>query len=50
MKDTDSLADSYRESFGDSSWELDALDPRMIADLIREAILGIRDDDAWEKS
>lgn len=37
-KDTDSRSDGYREMFGDSSWELDALEPSVIAALIRDAL------------
>ena len=36
---------------GDESWELDALEPRVIVDLIREARCKIRiDQDAWEEA
>jgi hypothetical protein len=37
-KMTDSRADEYVAEFGDSSWELDALDPSVIERLIRDAI------------
>ena len=47
-KDSDSRFDGYRDQYGDESWELDALEPRVIAALIREAIMEIRDEDAWE--
>ncbi len=45
---TDSRVDGYIAKFGDESWELDALEPRVIADLIRETVLGVRDEDAWQ--
>jgi hypothetical protein len=46
-KDTDSRYAGYVEKFGESSWELDALDPTVIADLVREAIEGLIDRPAW---
>lgn len=42
---TDSRANAYIDEFGDNCWELDALDPTTITELIRDEILGIRDDD-----
>ncbi len=50
MKDTDSRSDSYSDRFGDQSWELDALDPNVIVELIREAVLGIRHEDRWNRA
>ena len=46
-KITDSRAAAYIAEFGDDSWELDALEPRVIAALVRDAIMKIRDVDAW---
>lgn len=46
---SDSRAKSYVEHFGDSSWELDALNPETIEDLIRNAVLSIRDEDKWDE-
>lgn len=43
---TDARADAYIAEFGLSSWELDALEPRVIADLIERAILRVRDEPA----
>lgn len=37
-KDSDSRTAGYRERFGDDCWELDALDPTVISDLVGEAI------------
>lgn len=37
-KVTDSRYDRYTNQFGDESWELDALDPRTITELIRNAM------------
>lgn len=36
---TDSRVDGYIEKFGNMSWELDALEPRVITELIRKEIL-----------
>lgn len=47
-KETDARFDSYAQQFGDSSWELDALDPMVIEDTIRTAIEGIIDYSGWE--
>ena len=49
-KDTDARFEKYREEHGDESWELDALDPEVIAGLIREAVDGVRDDTAWQEA
>lgn len=46
---TDSRAADYVEEFGTESWELDALEPSVIADLIEQAVLEIRDEDAWDE-
>ncbi len=44
---TDSRADAYIRDFGDDSWELDALEPQVIHDMVEENIKSIRDDDLW---
>jgi hypothetical protein len=46
-KMTDSRFAGYVEAFGNESWELDALEPRLLADLIRQEVIGLRDDDKW---
>ena len=48
-KVTDSRFDGYQQIHGDESWELDALEPRVINDLIEAAILNYRDEDAWHE-
>ncbi len=48
-KATDSRYQSYQERFGDESWELDALEPRTIVELIRGEIEALIDADAWEE-
>lgn len=42
-KVTDSRAEAYIQEFGDESWELDALEPAVLADLCRTAIRNIMD-------
>lgn len=49
-KITDSRSHSYIQKFGHESWELDALDPRTIHNLIKGHVLGSRDDAAWKES
>lgn len=47
-KDTDSRYDGYVAETGtDDSWELDALDPQVIADLIDNAIREVVDEAVW---
>lgn len=44
---TDSRAPDYIHRFGDDSWELDALEPQVIVDLIEDTVLSYRDKDLW---
>lgn len=44
---TDSRAGGYIARFGASSWELDALEPSVLADLVRSAVHKIRDETLW---
>jgi hypothetical protein len=46
-KMTDSRAAAYVEEHGESSWELDALNPEIIHGLIEDAVSKLRDEDAW---
>lgn len=39
----------YQAQFGDESWELDALDPPVIAQLIRDAVEQYRDEEKWDE-
>ena len=48
-KTTDSRYAGYISEFGDESWELDALEPKVIADLIRSAVLVLIDKPKWKK-
>lgn len=45
---SDTRADAYVMEFGDESWELDALEPSVISDLIEKTVKGIRDDNLWD--
>jgi hypothetical protein len=49
-KATDARFDAYQDEFGDESWELDALEPKILADLVSNWILANRDEAAWKKS
>lgn len=44
---TDSRCTGYMERFGNESWELDALPPNDLADLIRTNVLRFRDEELW---
>jgi hypothetical protein len=46
---TDSRVASYIDRFGTESWELDALEPTVIGDLITEHVLALRDEAEWAK-
>jgi hypothetical protein len=48
-KITDSRSTDYIKKFGSSSWELDALEPRIMRKLIKDSIASIRDNDMWEE-
>lgn len=45
---TDSRCRKYIEEFGDESWELDALEPKVITDLIKEQVTMYRDDEIYQ--
>jgi hypothetical protein len=47
-KETDSRYKSYIVQFGESSWELDAIEPRTLASIVTEAVEDLRDDDLWD--
>lgn len=46
-KVTDSRYAAYRREHGEQCWELDALEPAVIDDLIRDAVAEYRDDEAF---
>jgi hypothetical protein len=43
-KQTDSRYQTYRDEYGDDSWELDALEPSVLAELIRDNVRELRND------
>jgi hypothetical protein len=47
---TDSRCKGYIAQYGDSSWELDALEPSVITSLIQDTVFELRDLDKWEES
>lgn len=47
-KITDSRASKYIDQFGNESWELDALEPKVITDLIKNEVTAYRDDGIYE--
>lgn len=47
-KTTDSRFQGYRQRYGDESWELDALEPAYLSDLVEGHIILDVDDEAWE--
>lgn len=49
-KTTDSRHAAYIKQYGAVSWELDALDPTTLANLITTNILQYRDGDTWDLS
>jgi len=49
-KVTDSRYAGYAAEYGDESWELDALEPQFISDLIRDEIEGERDPALWAEA
>lgn len=48
-KQTDSRFTGYATKYGNKSWELDALEPKVIAQLIRTNVDSLIDDDQWKK-
>jgi len=47
-KTTDARYAKYQEQYGDDSWELDSIEPQVMADLIREAVQSHIDQDYWD--
>jgi len=46
---TDARCAGYIREFGDSSWELDALEPRVISNLISNALDNLIDQEVWDE-
>lgn len=49
-KVTDPRAKAYIMEFGDDSWELDALEPSTLTNLIYENVVALRDENLWQES
>ncbi len=49
-KETDTRYPAYAKQFGRECWELDALDPTVIANLIRTEVERLIDTDAWNEA
>lgn len=49
-KVTDSRASHYIKMFGHECWELDALDPKMLRELIRQKVLNYRDETLYQQT
>ena len=47
-KETDARFSSYVRKYGESSWELDAIEPATLGDLVRNAVLERMDKDLWD--
>ncbi len=49
-KETDSRFRAYMDEHGDESWELDALEPDVLANMVRREVATLRDRETWGKS
>lgn len=49
-KISDPRYERYQAQHGSHSWELDALDPETLHNLIEESVKGVRDEDKWQES
>lgn len=47
-KKTDSRYAAYAAEYGEESWELDSLQPPVLVDLVRRAVLHYRNEDLWK--
>jgi len=49
-KQTDSRFAEYQKRHGDSSWELDALEPKVLARLVRNSVEDLRNEQLWQQA
>jgi hypothetical protein len=49
-KETDSRYENYRGKFGEASWELDAVEPKNMVELLENEILSLVDSDIWDET
>lgn len=47
---SDTRAAAYAAEFGEECWELDSLDPKVMEEIIREAVVGLRDEEKWQEA
>jgi len=47
-KEADPRAVGYVEQFGNESWELDALEPTVLADLVSQTVSKLIDQEKWD--
>jgi len=47
---TDSRAKDYIKKHGKLSWELDALEPRVLAEIVENSIMAAVDQPAWDEA
>lgn len=47
-KITDSRCGKYIDQYGEESWELDALEPQMLVNLIKSEVTSLRDDEIYQ--
>lgn len=50
VKMKDGKAKAYVSQFGHTCWEMDALDPQDLLDMVTDEILQLRDEDKWEEA
>ena len=48
-KMTDSRFRDYADQYGGECWELDALEPQLLAKLVTDTVLAVRDQDLWDE-
>jgi hypothetical protein len=49
-KETDSRVEDYINRFGQLSWELDALDPQYIEEIIQKKVKSLINPDIWKET
>jgi hypothetical protein len=47
-KQTDSRFAAYARRYGNKSWELDAVEPRRLRNLVEDVIVSLIDKDQWD--